>query len=83
MYGPKFNKLKLNISNNLSTKEVPFVVVGELCVVVTRSVKWVVVMATELIPVVMGDRLLGNIVIVVAVLTGTGTMKITSISSNI
>ena len=55
---------------------------GELCVVVTelRSVEWVVVMATELILVVVGELLLGNVVVVMAIVEVAGTIQNTPVN---
>jgi len=57
--------------------------VGELCVVVTefRSVEWVVVMATELILAVVEELLLGNVVVVMAILEVTGAIQNTPVNS--
>ena len=64
-------------------KAIPFSEVAEARVAVTEllSVEWVVVMATELVLAVVGEILLGDIVVVMAILEVTGAIQSTSLSN--
>lgn len=57
---------------------------AEARVVVTElvPVEWVVVVATELILVVVGELLLGNVVVVMAILEVTGSIQITPVNTH-